>query len=153
MLPAIELTESYFKRLSEKAEMVGEVDDVITEVERATEPLKKLKTGFPTVMMVKDLIADARFMQDLIYEQRHAINQLISINQEDVNLVILNLPVDFLNLSNEKDVELLKGKNINTLGDLIQTTRFDLIAKVLLGRKSLFEIERKLKYFKLELKE
>lgn len=153
MLPAIELTDSYLERLSEKAEMVGEVDDVITEVERAIEPLKKLKTGFPAVMMVKDLIADARFMQDLIYEQRHAINQLIESNREGGSLVILSLPVDFLNLSNDKDIELLKGKNINTLGDLIQTPRFDLIAKVLLGRKSLFEIERKLKHFKLELKE
>lgn len=153
MLPGIELTDAYLERLSEKAEQLSDLDDVIAEVERAIEPLKKLKTGFPAAMMVKDLIADAQFMQDLIYEQRHAINQLISINQEDEKLVILNLPVDFLNLSNEKDVELLKGRNINTLGDLIQTPRFDLIAKVLLGRRSLFEIERKLKYFKLELKE
>lgn len=153
MLPGIELTDAYLERLSEKAEQLSDLDDVITEVEQALEPLKKLKTGFPAAMMVKDLIADARFMQDLIYEQRHAINQLISINQEDEKLAILNLPVDFLNLSNEKDVELLKGKNINTLGDLIQTPRFDLIAKVFLGRRSLFEIERKLKYFKLELKE
>lgn len=153
MLPGIELTESYLKRLSDKAEQLSDLDDVITEVERAIEPLKKLKTGFPAAMMVKDLIADARFMQDLIYEQRHAINQLIESNREGGSLVILSLPVDFLNLSNDKDIELLKDKNINTLGDLTQTSRFDLLAKVLLGRRSLFEIERKLKHFKLELKE
>lgn len=153
MLPSIELTETYLKRLSDKAEQLSDLDDVIMEVERAIEPLKKSKNGFTAAMMVKDLIVDARFMQDLIYEQRHAINQLIEGNREGGSLVILSLPVDFLNLSNDKDIELLKGKNINTLGDLIQTSRFDLIAKVLLGRRSLFEIERKLKHFKLELKE
>lgn len=153
MLPGIELTDAYLERLSEKAEQLSDLDDVIAEVERAIEPLKKLKTGFPAVMMVKDLIADARFMQSLIYEQRHAINQLISINQEDEKLAILNLPIDVLSLRNEKDVELLKGKNINTLGDLIQNSQLDLMDDVSLKIKGVFEIRRKLKYFKLKLKE
>lgn len=153
MLPSIELTEAYLKRLSEKAEQLSDLEDVITEVERAIEPLKKSKNGFTAAMMVKDLIVDARFMQDLIYEQRHAINQLIEINQEDGKLAILNLPIDALSLRSEKDVELLKGKNINTLGDLIQNSRLDLMCEVSLKSNSVFEIRNKLKLFNLKLKE
>ena len=153
MLPSIELTEAYLKRLSDKAEQLSDLDDVITEVERAIEPLKKLKTGFPAAMMVKDLIADAQFMQDLIYEQRHAINQLIGINEMEGRFEILSLPIESLSLRNEKDVELLKGKNINTLGDLIQNSQLDLMDEVSLKIKGVFEIRRKLKYFKLKLKE
>lgn len=153
MLPSIELTEAYLKRLSEKVEQLSDLDDVITEVERTIEPLKKLKNGFTAAMMVKDLIVDARFMQDLIYEQRHAINQLIESNQEDGKLAILNLPIDALSLRNEKDVELLKGKNINTLGGLIQNSRLDLMYEVSLKSNSVFEIRNKLKLFNLKLKE
>ena len=153
MLPSIELTEAYLKRLSEKAEQLSDLEDVITEVERAIEPLKKSKNGFTAAMMVKDLIVDARFMQDLIYEQRHAINQLIEINQEDGKLAILNLPIDALSLRSEKDVELLKGKNINTLGDLIQNSRLDLMCEESLKSNSVFEIRNKLKLFNLKLKE
>lgn len=64
MLPSIELTDEYLKRLSEKAEQLSDLDNVITEVERTIEPLKKLKNGFTAAMMVKDLIVDARFMRD-----------------------------------------------------------------------------------------
>lgn len=156
MLPAIELTESYFKRLSEKAEMVGEVDDVITEVERAIEPLKKLKTGFPAVMMVKDLIADARFMQDLIYEQRHAISQLIADKEKLLEAEQsggIDLSIVVLHLKDIKAVNALRSVNINTLMDLTKVSESYLQKIPAIKPETLDKIKSGLGIYGLKLKD
>lgn len=156
MLPAIELTEPYFKRLSEKAEMVGEVDDVITEVERAIEPLKKLKTGFPAAMMVKDLIADARFMQDLIYEQRHAISQLLMEKEkllEDERDGRIDLSIVVLHLKDIKAVNALRSVNINTLMDLTRVSESYLQKIPAIKPETLDKIKSGLGIYGLKLKD
>ena len=156
MLPSIELTEAYFKRLSEKAEQLSDLDDVITEVERTIEPLKRLKMGFPAVMMVKDLIADARVMQDLIYEQRHAISQLLADKEKLAEVKQsggIDLSIVVLHLKDIKAVNALRSVNINTLMDLTKVSESYLQKIPAIKPETLDKIKSGLGIYGLKLKD
>lgn len=156
MLPSIELTEAYLKRLSEKAEQLSDLDDVITEVERTIEPLKKLKNGFTAVMMVKDLIADARFMQDLIYEQRHAISQLLADKEKLLEAGQsggIDLSIVVLHLKDIKAVNALRSVNINTLMDLTKVSESYLQKIPAIKLETLDKIKSGLGIYGLKLKD
>ncbi|HHX2506000.1 TPA: DNA-directed RNA polymerase subunit alpha C-terminal domain-containing protein [Neisseria subflava] len=156
MLPSIELTEAYLERLSDKAEQLSDLDDVITEVERAIEPLKKLKTGFPAAMMVKDLIVDARFMQDLIYEQRHAISQLLAEKEKLLEVEQggrIDLSIVVLHLNDIKAVNALRSVNINTLMDLTRVSESYLQKIPAIKPETLDKIKSGLGIYGLKLKD
>ena len=156
MLPSIELTEAYLKRLSEKAEQLSDLDDVITEVERTIEPLKKLKNGLTAVMMVKDLIADARFMQDLIYEQRHAISQLLADKEKLLEAGQsggIDLSIVVLHLKDIKAVNALRSVNINTLMDLTKVSESYLQKIPAIKLETLDKIKSGLGIYGLKLKD
>lgn len=156
MLPYIELSESYLERLSEKADAISDLEDVITEVEQAIEPLKKLKTGFSAVMMVKDLIDDARYMQDLIYEQRHAISQLLMEKEKllkDEQGGRIDLSIVVLHLKDIKAVNALRSVNINTLMDLTRVSESYLQKIPAIKPETLDKIKSGLGIYGLKLKD
>lgn len=156
MLPSIELTDEYLKRLSEKAEQLSDLDNVITEVERTIEPLKKLKNGFTAAMMVKDLIVDVRFMRDLIYEQRHAISQLLVEKEKLLEVEQggrIDLSIVVLHLNDIKAVNALRSVNINTLMDLTKVSESYLQKIPAIKPETLDKIKSGLGMYGLKLKD
>lgn len=86
-------------------------------------------------------------MADAMLKERNRAKQKNTVENKLHSMQIQDLPLTV------RAVNCLHARNIKTVGDLLKTTRWDLIKVPNLGKRSLLEIEEVLKDLNLQLRE